>query len=262
MFIFLGNQKDVTESAILEQWQLCGGSEEISVDAIKYFKQVLNSVKSKSELMRSFSTDGISKFDAMFNLFKEPSPHRSSILQCIRRFYNAYEKLIGEQISVEKCHSTILNKDEEHILEYIAGYIIFRLQKNTKSQSENDLLKSLCTHETPSESLISALQCDSYGKLTIPEKKLTQLLLTIEEKFRFYFSTSNIIENVMSHIEISNLTDVFDFGYDGDLVDKVFEKICRYYLKIRCYQKANNINKMYNIKKDQNISLRKSLKIC
>lgn len=207
--------------------------------------------------MKKFSFDGLTLPN------KYPQFERSWFLQAVRIIFDiAAAKLAAGICSTSaKNPDTALTEDEKYIIQYIAGYILQKMKKGSKDQEEYDIICTMISSEpvdsTPQNSLISILQNREFGELTVPVEELVTELVKVELLFRSEYCFQNIIRQIMSKLDMDKLEIVQG---QSKRYSSVLEKIIRYFLKIRCYQKSKVINSEHNHHKDQNVSQRKVLK--
>ncbi|XP_076826032.1 uncharacterized protein LOC143471789 [Clavelina lepadiformis] len=251
---------NVTKEKLMEWWETVGGIKtDLTADAVNYFMKLFSSYSSPDELFHKFSCDGITCIPSLFFL-----PRKLSL--CLtRKLFDVFLSRVttvahnkkGKHLTLHK-----LTRDEEFIIQYIGGYILQKLTKRCINPREIDLLSCLTdySNETSNSSLISALNNNNYGHLTVPAKSLVKLLMYVESVFRKQDIKEHIMESCMSSLSVCNIKDIFENLVFDECLQKLCMKICKFYVKIRCYQKANHLNSVLHVTSDQNVSLRKSLK--
>uniref|UniRef100_H2YJI0 Uncharacterized protein n=1 Tax=Ciona savignyi TaxID=51511 RepID=H2YJI0_CIOSA len=143
------------------------------------------------------------------------------------------------------------------------GYILQKLKKYCKSDCEwEHLIKWTDTSvaEVPTDSLIGIKNNPMYGQLTVPVPEISTLLVYLENVFRQHCDHHNILIPIFNSIDIQYVKHLFPNMFSDDYVNQLLVKICRFYLKIRCHQKAKTVTSALKLKSDQNVSFRKSLK--
>ncbi|XP_078486474.1 LOW QUALITY PROTEIN: uncharacterized protein LOC144744957, partial [Ciona intestinalis] len=203
-------------------------------------------------LFRKFSTDGINLIPSLFRLQRQKS------LDLTRKVFDKFcfsSQVIGTVASFK----SDLTKDEQYILEYVGGFILHKLLKRCSIETHINLLKSLMDFNSnfSSNSLISCFNNSAYGYLTVPKKCIVNLLSYLEIKFRELYQSENISEKVISSLDKIVSGILFS---DKAAIDTIIFKIIKFFLKIRCYQKAKKLNSTLKLQADKTISLRKSLK--
>lgn len=207
--------------------------------------------------MYMFSCDGMTLPEQF------QSQPRVFLLQSVRRVFDIASSKFHRKKPSKKEVNCDLTKDEMYIIQYIAGYILQKMKKRCRDTYEFDLICQLIEDEPDDNvspnSIISVLQNKEFGQLTVPVQGLLNALMVIETKFRSGYQHHHIIENLMQDIDLSTFT----LALRNSITNQLLEKIFRYYIRIRCYQKARVINSELQNNKDQNISQRKVLKsIC
>ena len=136
------------------------------------------------------------------------------------------------------------------------------MQINQKNLGEaerrvlNDLIDQ--EHSFSDGSLFKTLNISKYSSLTKPSIVVLHLLCYVERQFRRFFSAE---ESFMKIFHSSDVTIIKEFFYNYIFDNSfliVIDKLCKSFIKIRCYQKARKLNE--HLQQDQNISYRKELK--
>lgn len=155
---------------------------------------------------------------------------------------------------------TTITEDDISIIEYVGGYILQKLKKKSLSESQLFMLNNLTDEyaTVAEDSLIHTMNNNNFGTLTVPKKEIVKLLIYVESNFRQFYNSSNIHDKIFSSIDFSYVQYLFPLS--NVFIMDLLVKICHFYLKIRCYQKAKCINSNLKVKFDQNVSQRKALK--
>ncbi|XP_078486395.1 uncharacterized protein LOC108950619 [Ciona intestinalis] len=247
-----------SKKQVEDWWVEVGGEREfLSASASDYFVNTFTTQPSGNILFRKFSTDGINLIPSLFRLQRQKS------LDLTRKVFDKFcfsSQVIGTVASFK----SDLTKDEQYILEYVGGFILHKLLKRCSIETHINLLKSLMDFNSnfSSYSLISCFNNSAYGYLTVPKKCIVNLLSYLEIKFRELYQSENISEKVISSLDklfISSVISSIVFS-DKAAIDTIIFKIIKFFLKIRCYQKAKKLNSTLKLHADKTISLRKSLK--
>nr|XP_039265777.1 uncharacterized protein LOC120341353 [Styela clava] len=240
----------VPESLIKEWWRSAGGKDEhLSHDAIQYFKLL-----HKENSMLRFSCDAVTVIPNLF-----PSINRHTALEQTRIVFDHFERFLDEKDKIQPAE-TIVTDEELAIVEYIGGYILQKLRKKSKTEMQYNIINELISDDSSvaGSSLINILENKDYGTLVKPVSKITDMLAEVELNFRKYYSSENVMASILNSIKVVTLFK--PFGQVNDKFIEILWKICEFFVKIRCFQKAKTLNKKFQLKHDQNVSLRKSLK--
>lgn len=244
--------REVSDTEIQESWMKFGSGTTIPEPLLEYFKGALKKHKTPSDLMKAFSTDGLTIPDIC------PHIPRTRLLLTVLKVLNSLSVRKSPQ---EKPPTAVqLTKDEIYILQYIGGYIIQRLKKRSRSPEEYSSLCGLVESENAAavspSSLIAVMQNRDFGSLTVPIHQLISFLKAVEIEFRKGYTHDRVFFSILGKLDFNKFSIMLQETITLDLL----EKLCRFYLKIRCFQKARVLNSKYSHEKDQNVSQRKKLK--
>ncbi|XP_039251795.2 uncharacterized protein LOC120329284 [Styela clava] len=243
----------ISVEEIVDEWKIIAATVPISPNLIKYLQLLLK--KSPSDRMLSFSCDAVSIIPSL-----EPSITRFTILQSVRKLIDRFTaKEMDKTKDIPASSSIILNDDEIHIIQYIAGFILQKMQKRCRDPEDFERIQSLINPELDcltTNSMIAVMQETEYGQLTVPSPSVLELCKLLEVEFRLNYAHEDVIASVFKNFDMES----FGIAQNETGMLDILEKLCRFYLKIRCHQKARVINKSLSLKKNQNLSLRKLLK--
>jgi len=248
------------EAKIIQWWNESGGKrEELTKEAENYFKTIFKE-KDGNKLYRQFSLDGI---EVIPNLFKMPRTRSLNLCNImISKFISQQEENSKPSSAPHSSNTgTAISDDENYIIEYIGGYILHKMALKNENEEEMEVLDSWIDHESEFESgsLIETLNVSAYGRLTKPTKEFVDGLRYIERQFRKHYKSDSCFTTVYNNLSRSTMHEIFGntLGFDSSPLE-IIQKVCKIYIKLRCYQKAKKLNE--GLKKDQNVSFRKQLK--
>nr|XP_039247930.1 uncharacterized protein LOC120325834 [Styela clava] len=131
----------------------------------------------------------------------------------------------------------ILNDDEVHIIQYIAGCILQKMQKRCQDPEDCKRIQSLFNPEPDcliTDSMIAVMQETEYGRLTVPLPSILELCKLLEIEFRLNYAHEGVIATVFKNFNIES----FGIAQNDTSMLDILEKLCKFYVKIRCHQTA------------------------
>ena len=240
-------------------WKEVGGEEqELTENGIQYFETVFKDKPSGNYLYHQLSVDGVKLIPELFNLTRKRALDLTNLI--FAKYLNYQDNLKKNNAETSFTSGNNLSKDEEDIIEYIAGYILCKLTKKNLGEAERRVLNDLIDqeHSFSDGSLIKTLNISKYGSLTKPSIEVLHLLCYVERQFRIFFSAEESFMKVFHSLDVTIIKEFFyNYIFDNSFLN-VIDKLCKSFIKIRCYQKARKLNE--HLQHDQNISFRKKLK--
>ncbi|CAK8689830.1 unnamed protein product [Clavelina lepadiformis] len=210
--------------------EVCESPNDLTTEAIDYFMNIFATKPNGSELLTTFSIDGISRILHIFG----PNADRCKSLEATRKMFDLFLRKIHAKKKTE-LPSSNLTPDEISILEYVGGYILRKLKRNGDEEELAILaqLEDTINCFVPSDnSLISILQCNEYGTLLKPNQTLLDVLKFLEINFRNHATLKETISNAVSSLDLSELHDITN-NYDLDAY--VLQRVGHLFFKRRRY---------------------------
>ncbi|CAK8692524.1 unnamed protein product [Clavelina lepadiformis] len=213
--------------------EVCESPDDLTTEAIDYFMNIFATKPNGSELLTTFSIDGISRILHIF----VSNADRCKSLEATRKMFDLFLRKIHAENTIE-LPSSNLTPDEISILEYVGGYSLRKLKRNGDEEELAILAKledSIYCFVPSDNSLISILQCNEYGTLLKPNQTLLDVLKFSEINFRNHATLKDTISNAISSLDLSELHDITN-NYDLDAY--VLQRVGHLFFKIRSFQKT------------------------
>ena len=224
-----------SHNLLISWWEEIEGETTLfSNEAATYFYEIFNKTCS-NKLFTKFSQDGIDKIPNMF-----PDLNRIEALELAQKMF---DKALASRASrrEKKCGAISqtgnpVSDDDRHIIEYIAGYILSKLRKRYSADYDVHMfVEQLCDFDSAfsSDSLIKIMQNPKFGTLVMPLRELVDVLVYVENVFRACSSVRDCLNNVMKSL---NMRYIYELMYPLDVNEECLLFICKFFIKIRCFQ--------------------------
>lgn len=99
-----------------------------------------------------------------------------------------------------------ITTDEQHILDYIGGFILRKLRRRA-NDDQKDILDILESTDTcaAKDSLITTLNYEEYGMLLKPSSLFTKILCAMENCFRKQNNYNRMIEAALENLDLNEI---------------------------------------------------------